>query len=74
MSNTILTQSYHTNESPVKLCADSPNSQTSDNQITEQLAQEGLRLASLNEAGWTYTYMDDGERVTIWVTDLGGEL
>lgn len=42
-------------------------------QLLEQLEQEGLRPASLDEAGWTYTYIDDsGERVTVWVTDLGG--
>lgn len=39
-------------------------------QLTEQLTNEGLRLAGENEAGWTYTYIDaSGERVTVWVTE-----
>ncbi len=47
-------------------------------ELTQELASEGLRLAAndpastpgLCEAGWTYTYItDEGERVTIWVTD-----
>jgi hypothetical protein len=43
-------------------------------QLLRQLEHEGLRLASLDEAGWTYIYMDDNrERVTLWITDLGGE-
>jgi hypothetical protein len=40
-------------------------------ELTQQLASEGLRLAQNDEAGWTYTYLtDEGERVTVWVTDL----
>jgi hypothetical protein len=72
MDSSILQSNYHTSESPVKLC-DSPTLKT-DNRIIEQLAQDGLRLASLNEAGWYWFYFDDNqERVTLWVTDLGGE-
>lgn len=40
-------------------------------ELTQALATEGLRLATDDEAGWTYTYLtDEGERVTIWVTDI----
>lgn len=40
-------------------------------QLTQQLTSEGLRIASQGESGWTYTYInEDGERVTIWVTDI----
>jgi hypothetical protein len=40
-------------------------------ELTQALATEGLRLASNDEAGWTYTYLtEEGEKVTIWVTDL----
>lgn len=39
-------------------------------ELTQELASAGLRLASENEAGWTYTYIDaDCERVTVWVTE-----
>lgn len=40
-------------------------------ELTQALATENLRLATDDEAGWTYTYINDnGERVTVWVTDL----
>jgi hypothetical protein len=40
-------------------------------ELIAELALAGLRLASDDEAGWTYTYLtDEGERVTAWVTDL----
>lgn len=39
-------------------------------ELTQELATEGLRLASEDEAGWIYTYIDpSGERVTVWITD-----
>ena len=40
-------------------------------ELTIQLTEEGLRLAGDTEAGWYYIYINtDGERVTVWVTDL----
>lgn len=42
---------------------------TTEELITE-LTTEGLRLASDDEAGWTYAYIDEyQERVTVWVTE-----
>lgn len=36
----------------------------------EQLAPEGLHVAMHNEAGWyTKVYDENGEIVTVWVTD-----
>lgn len=40
-------------------------------QLTQELASNGLRLASDDEAGWTYSYItDEGERVTVRITDV----
>ena len=40
-------------------------------ELITKLVTEGLRLADDTEAGWTYVYItDEGERVTLWVTDL----
>lgn len=40
-------------------------------QLIQELATEGLRLASEDEAGWNFFYYnEDEERVVIWVTDL----
>ena len=40
-------------------------------EITAQLTAEGLRIASQDEAGWTYTYIDEnGKRTTLWVTEI----
>jgi hypothetical protein len=39
-------------------------------EILNQLSSEGLRIASSDEAGWTYTYInEERERVTLWVTE-----
>lgn len=38
-------------------------------ELNQQLASEGLRIASQDEPGWTYTYRNEyNERVTVWVT------
>lgn len=40
-------------------------------QLTQALASDNLRLAAGDEAGWYYIYIDaSGERVAVWVTDL----
>lgn len=39
-------------------------------QITAQLAAEGLRIAAQNEPGWTWKYINDSdETITLWVTE-----
>jgi len=45
--------------------------ETSHQNIIDELAEEGLRIAEADESGWTYTYInDESERVSLWVTDL----
>jgi hypothetical protein len=42
-----------------------------ENELENELLANGLRLASEDEAGWTYTYVDeDGNRRSLWVTEL----
>lgn len=41
-----------------------------DTKISQELRENGLRIASYDEAGWYWrTSNSDGEPVTLWVTD-----
>jgi hypothetical protein len=42
-----------------------------ESELENELLANGLRLASEDEAGWTYTYVDeDSNRRSVWVTEL----
>lgn len=38
--------------------------------IARQVAEQGLRLASSDEAGWYVTVVIEGEASKVWATDL----
>lgn len=41
-----------------------------DKSVEIQLAERGMRLATVNEAGWFVIVWKDGDTIKVWATDI----